>query len=250
MSKKPRNSKRRGASIGIAVCFAAAVALVGTYTLGNFQEKARREAQKAEETEDADKNREPAASANTDKLVIDTEDKAEETAIPEKTEEKTEEEKAGENLGAASVSSVENMTVNFTENSTIQWPVNGQVLMGFSMDKTTYFATLDQYKYNPAVIIGGAEGDQVISGAPGVVKSIDVTAQTGTTVNLDLGGGYELFIGQLKEVPLSVGEYVAADTIVGYVSQPTKYYSLEGSNVYYEMRKDGNPIDPLQFVGE
>ena len=29
------------------------------------------------------------------------------------------------------------------------WPVSGTVLMNYSMDKTVYFATLDQYKYNP-----------------------------------------------------------------------------------------------------
>ena len=41
-----------------------------------------------------------------------------------------------------------------------------------------------------------------------------------------------------------------ANTVIGYVGQPTKYYSVEGCNVYYEMRKDGQPIDPLQFVDE
>ena len=60
------------------------------------------------------------------------------------------------------------------------WPVSGTVLMNYSMDKTVYFATLDQYKYNPALVISGAEGDQVLCGAPGIIKSIDVTAQTGT----------------------------------------------------------------------
>ena len=87
--------------------------------------------------------------------------------------------------------------------------------MNYSMDKTVYFSTLDQFKYNPALIIFGAEGDQVIAGAAGIVKSIDVTAQTGTTVNLDLGNGYELLIGQLKEVPLNVGDTVEANTVVG-----------------------------------
>ena len=140
--------------------------------------------------------------------------------------------------------------LSFSENSQLLWPVNGQILLNFSMDKTVYFSTLDQYKYNPALVISGAEGDQVISGAAGVVKAIDVTAQTGTTVNLDLGNGYELYVGQLKEVPVNTGDYVNANTVIGYVGQPTKYYSVEGCNVYYEMRKDGQPIDPLQFVDE
>ena len=122
--------------------------------------------------------------------------------------------------------------------------------MSYSMDKTVYFSTLDQYKYNPALIISGAEGDQVISAAPGIVKSIDVTAETGTTVNVDLGNGYELFYGQLKEVPVKVGDYVEAKTIIGYVSQPTKYYSVEGCNLYFEMRKDGQPVNPVDYMAE
>ena len=118
------------------------------------------------------------------------------------------------------------------------------------MDKTVYFKTLDQYKYNPALIIGGAVGDQVLSVAKGLVKSIDVTAQTGTTVTVDLGNGYEAIYGQLKEVPVKVGDYVETKTVLGYLSEPTKYYSVEGCNLYFEMRKDGEPINPLEYLGE
>ncbi len=39
---------------------------------------------------------------------------------------------------------------------------NGAVIMSYSMDKTVYFQTLDQYKYNPAVIIESAEGDEAL----------------------------------------------------------------------------------------
>ena len=122
--------------------------------------------------------------------------------------------------------------------------------MNYSMDKTVYFSTLDQYKYNPALVISGAEGDQVISAAPGIIKSIDVSAETGTTVNVDIGNGYELFYGQLKEVPVKVGDYVEAKSVLGYISQPTKYYSVEGSNVYFEMRKDGQPVNPMEYLAE
>lgn len=61
--------------------------------------------------------------------------------------------------------------------------VDGNVLMSYSMDKTVYFSTLDQYRYNPAMIISGAVNDNVIAAAPGLVKSIDNFAQTGITVH-------------------------------------------------------------------
>ena len=253
MKKRPKPSKRRGASVGIAVCFAAAVAIVGTYTLKSYQKSDRPETSAADETDSTEDKKVQTKSANTDRLVINTkDDRKEEEKETEKTTEEigegADEEVKEESQGVETAGS--GTALSFSENSQLLWPVNGQILLNFSMDKTVYFSTLDQYKYNPALVISGAEGDKVISGAAGVVKSIDVTAQTGTTVNLDLGNGYELYVGQLKEVPVNTGDYVNANTVIGYVGQPTKYYSVEGCNVYYEMRKDGQPIDPLQFVDE
>lgn len=251
MNKRPKPSKRRGASVGIAICFAAAVAIVGTYTLKSYQKSDRLENSTMDETDRTEEKKVQTRSANTDKLVINTEDDEKSKEIDETKEEigeGSEEETVETGPGIETAGNT--TALSFSENSQLLWPVNGQILLNYSMDKTVYFSTLDQYKYNPALVISGAEGDQVISGAAGLVKSIDVTAQTGTTVNLDLGNGYELFVGQLKEVPVNTGDYVNANTVIGYVSQPTKYYSVEGCNVYYEMRKDGQPIDPLQFVDE
>lgn len=243
MNEKPKVTKKVK-SLGIAICFVAAVAIIGTYTLNNEggSETKPKTTENNSETEETEKT-------NAQELIIDNgEDDEEEAKQPDISNE------AGEGAETeptdVNETSAEAVSLQFGENSELLWPVSGQILMNYSMDKTVYFQTLDQYKYNPALIISGAEGDQVISGAAGLVKSIDVTAQTGTTVNLDLGSGYELLIGQLKEVPVNVGDYVEANTVIGYVSQPTKYYSEEGCNVYYEMRKDGLPIDPLEFVGE
>ena len=49
-------------------------------------------------------------------------------------------------------------TLHFTENDGMQKPVQSDILMHYSMDKSIYFATLDQYKYNPATIISAEEG--------------------------------------------------------------------------------------------
>lgn len=259
MNKDPKPSKRKkGASVGIAICFVAAIAIVGTYTLRDYQEVKRQELAMTENTDDTEntgstEEEELSEETNTDNLIIDSDDEEnDDTEHAENTDdasENTEEGNDGLAAGSAQTSGA-SASVNFTEDSQLLWPVDGNVLMSYSMDKTVYFSTLEQYKYNPAMIISGAEGDQVICGAPGVIKSIDVTAQTGTTVDVDLGNGYELLYGQLKEVPVNVGDYVEATTVLGYVSQPTKYYSVEGCNVYLEMRKDGQPINPMEYMAE
>ena len=67
-------------------------------------------------------------------------------------------------------------------------------------------------------------------------------------MTVDLGNGYEVLYGQLKEVPVKVGDQVEAKSILGYIGQPTKYYSKEGSNLYFAMKKDGEPIDPIEYL--
>ena len=238
-------SKRR-ATVAAVLCFVAAIAIAGTYTFNDYRKTQKNELAKAEEK--AKQDSEAAKETGKDGTTTGSGTTDSGTTGTSGSEGTGTSGSSGQTGTQATAGKSHN--INFTEDSYILWPVNGAVIMSYSMDKTVYFQTLDQYKYNPAVIIEGAEGDQVLCGAPGIVKSIDVSAQTGTTVNVDIGNGYELLYGQLKEVPVKVGDYVEAKSVLGYVSQPTKYYSKEGCNVYFEMRKDGQPVNPVEYTAD
>ena len=138
--------------------------------------------------------------------------------------------------------------LNFTEDSQMLWPVNGQVVIDYSMDATTYFPTLDQYKYNDALMLGCQSGEPVQAAANGQVVSISEDVETGTTMVMDLGNGYQATYGQLKDITVEPGQTVESGTILGYVNDPTKYYVKEGANLYFAMTKDGNPIDPMIYI--
>ena len=134
-------------------------------------------------------------------------------------------------------------SLQFAESDGLLRPVNGEVLIPFSMDGSIYFSTLDQYKYNPAVIISAKEDSVVASCAEGRVVRVYESPETGGTVIVDLGGGYEITYSQLKNVAVATGDYVGAGYLIGHVAKPTKYYTVEGSNLYLKMTKDGEPID-------
>ena len=68
------------------------------------------------------------------------------------------------------------------------------------------------------------------------------------TVTMDIGDGYEIVYGQLKELPVKEGDHVMAGDTIGYVSEPTRFYTKEGCNVYFEVRKDGESIDPMELL--
>jgi len=139
--------------------------------------------------------------------------------------------------------------LNFTESEALVWPIVGNVLVNYSMDRTVYFSTLQQYKYSPAIVIEAIEGEGIAAAADGKVIDIYEDPEIGTAVVMDLGDGYELTYGQLTDLTVSVGNYVTCGEIIGKVAKPTKYYSVEGTNVYFKLTKDGQPVNPMSKLG-
>lgn len=139
-------------------------------------------------------------------------------------------------------------TFVFTEEEGLIAPVANEVLMHFNMDNTVYFATLDQYKYNPAVIYKAEVGNQVVSCADGVVVNMYQNEELGQVVVLDLGNGYQATYGQLKDVSVVIGSTVTAGQPIANVAEPTIYYSVEGANVYFSLTKDGVAVNPEEMM--
>ena len=59
---------------------------------------------------------------------------------------------------------------------------------------------------------------------------------------MNLGNGYEAIYGQLTDVSLEAGQKVQKAARIGAVAAPTKYYVKEGSNLFFEMKKDEKPL--------
>ena len=138
--------------------------------------------------------------------------------------------------------------LSFSEEESLVWPVVGNVLINYSMDKSVYFATLDQYKYNPAIIIQATEGQQITAATDAVITNIYEDNELGNVVEMDLGDGYKLTYGQLRNIGVSVGQYVTTGQYIAEAEKPTRYYSVEGCNVYFKLTKDGTPINPMNML--
>lgn len=134
--------------------------------------------------------------------------------------------------------------LSFSEGDGLTRPVSGEVLLPYSMDASIYFATLDQYKYNPAVMFSAEQGSSVIACAEGKVIDIFENEEIGHAVTLDLGNGYQATYGQLEGIQVTLNSYVNPGETIATVAAPTKYYSAEGSNLYFELTKDGTPVNP------
>lgn len=260
MSKKQRTWK-----LAVSGVLALTVIAAGVFTyryesasykeqMDELEEQQTAEAEEKEKQEEENAAQENAAEeepetadASTDSVDAVTGDETAAEQQPDLTEETLPETEEPEAADASAQRSIL-PELNFSEETVLQAPVNGQVLIDYSMDSTVYFPTLNVYKYNPAVIISAAEGEQVLSAANGRVTSITQDEETGRTVTMDLGNGYEVIYGQLQEVNLEEGAYVYQGASVGTIGTPTKYYSQEGTNLYFQMKKDGESIDPMLYL--
>lgn len=139
-------------------------------------------------------------------------------------------------------------TLQFDAGQTLAWPIVGNVLINYSMDGYVYFTTLGQYRYSPAIVIAAAPGEHITSACDGIVSNVFYDEEIGNAVTVTLGSGYELTYGQLADIVVERGDYVDTGELIGVVAEPTKYYSLEGSNVYFAMTKDGEPVNPLTLL--
>ena len=231
--------KERSAAVGLVVGFVAMIAIVGAITYSNYEGKVEEQQAKEDELQGNEDNmqaenerEEESQSANTGDVQAEIEEHPEiiepEIDIIEP--------------------SIQESPLVFSEEDVLSWPVDGNVLIPFNMEQTVYFATLDQYKYNPAVIIAGDVGEEVWAATDGKVTSIREDAQTGTTVTVDLGDGFEAIYGQLGELHVKEGDRVDEGVLIGYLGEPTKYYSVEGCNLYFQLLKDGEAVDPLHYL--
>ena len=138
--------------------------------------------------------------------------------------------------------------LEFTEEEHLLWPVVGNILIDYSMDKPVYFSSLEQYKYHPAIVIKAQVGQNITAAADGKITKIEKQDQLGNVITMELGSGYEADYGQLTNIQVKVGDFVKQGDYLADVAEPTKFYSVEGSNVYFALRKDKKPMNPMERI--
>lgn len=215
--------------------FVAVIAIMGTYTYQRFQNNMEEQIAKSELEFKANTLDEIGSElANTNDIINE---------LPEIEPITTERE-----IEEVNTTEITNQALNFDENSGLMWPIDGGVIMRYSMDQSIYFKTLDQYKRNDALVIESNVGAQVMASEYGVVLSIVEDVETGRTLTVDMGNGYHAIYGQLTEIKVNSGSVIEKGQIIAEINEPTRYYVEEGPNLYFKLMKDDVAIDPMDFM--
>ncbi len=137
---------------------------------------------------------------------------------------------------------------SFDEDKGLLWPVTGDIILKYSMNNAIYFKTLAQYKCNPGIAISAKVGTKVKAAADCKVTKIETTDELGTVVTTSVGDKYKLSYGQLDNLSVNKGDSLKEGDVIGTVAEPTKYYTEEGSNLYFQVMEGKETIDPMLLL--
>src|SRR5581483_4206374 len=126
------------------------------------------------------------------------------------------------------------------------WPVQGQVLQGFSFDPAHPYAA-GQHR---GIAIAAVSGAPVIAPAAGVVTFAGTVPGNGKTLTIQTSGGLDVTLTQLGSLAVERGASVAEGAVVGAAgSSGTSEFAVP--YVHLGIREDANDrayLDPLQFL--
>ena len=88
-------------------------------------------------------------------------------------------------------------------------------------------------------------GEAVFATATGRVASAGYDGGYGNMVEIDHGDGLATRYAHLSEIAVKVGQFVSAGAVVGHVGTTGR---STGPHLHYEVRIDGQPVDPIRFV--
>ena len=128
-------------------------------------------------------------------------------------------------------------------------PLNGQVLTAFSVDKLVYDVTMDDWRVHDGVDISAKPGTTVLAACSGAVLAVEDDPMMGTTVTISHDGGYQTTYANLQSKPtVEAGDTVSAGQIIGAVGTTAKAESGQSPHLHFSVTKDGDAVDPEEFL--
>jgi septal ring factor EnvC (AmiA/AmiB activator) len=123
----------------------------------------------------------------------------------------------------------------------LPWPANGRVRVGFGRRKHPRF---DTYTIQNGLEIEAPVDAPVRAVHEGTVAFSDFFRGYGLMVVVDHGGKHHSLYAHLAENRVQAGDRVTAGQTIGTVGAS----GLDGPGVYFEMRFQGKPVDPADWL--
>jgi septal ring factor EnvC (AmiA/AmiB activator) len=124
----------------------------------------------------------------------------------------------------------------------LPWPIAGKLISTYGKIKHPTFNT---YTFNKGIGIGAAPGSDFRVIETGQVLYADRLKGYGTLLIVDHGDSYYSLYAQASQLAVRVGERVTRSQVVGKTGEGG---ALNGPALYFEIRHQGKPENPLEWL--
>ena len=124
------------------------------------------------------------------------------------------------------------------------WPVQGKVISNFGKQK---HASLNTYVINNGIEISAPAGTDVLAIEQGNVLYADIFKSYGLMVIIDHGDDFYTVYAHLGATGVKENTRVLKGQVIGQVGNGKNGHS-NVPNLYFELRQDGKPEDPLLWL--
>jgi septal ring factor EnvC (AmiA/AmiB activator) len=123
----------------------------------------------------------------------------------------------------------------------LDWPINGKVVSRFGVSRGDRFGTAINRN---GIEIGAVEGQPVRAVHGGTVSFAAPFTGFGSLVILDHGDNAFTLYGHLQQATVAAGTRVNKGSVVGRAGRNPGGQPV----VYFEVRIDGRPVDPVEWL--
>ncbi len=124
----------------------------------------------------------------------------------------------------------------------LPWPAKGTLASGFGRQEHPRFRTVT---FNRGIEISAPQGRDIVAVAEGTVIYADWFKGYGRLIILDHGSGYFTLYAHASDILVKTGDAVAGGQAIAKIGDSG---SLEGPQLYFELRHKGKPQDPLAWL--
>lgn len=127
-------------------------------------------------------------------------------------------------------------------------PVSGKVIEEFSGDDLVYNEALKDWRAHSGVDFEAKIGEDVCASAKGVIESV-FDSNMGRCVIIDHQNGFRTMYANLEETEkVKVGDEVRAGDVIGTVGNTALGDITDLEHVHFEMMKDGENVNPAEYL--
>jgi len=137
---------------------------------------------------------------------------------------------------------IEQSEVNLSK---IIWPIKGEVSQKFGM---VYSLTYSDYRFHNGIDIQVKRGSDIVAIMPGKVIKVETTKNNGTVIVVEHGTGWMSTYAHLEDSFIKVATTVKRGQVLGSVGQPGLSEVLDGPHLHLTLTKDGQAVNPLDYL--